>query len=339
MRFRFHKGDRVEVFCKKEVPTGSWRCGVIVSGNGHTYYIHYENAFGIAGAPITERVPRKAIRPCPPVNAIESWADGDFVEVFDNSSWKLATVSKVKDMNLFLVKLLGTTQKVEVCRSQLRLPQSWEDEEWVVIQKVSVNSKNGNSDHLSTMRSYHKSLDKESKIRYAREGNFPVESEAGLQISHMGSSKTLKRGSHCNLSHGASQKLRAMEKDGKLERMVTENYNHASIKNRATGFSEINMEKRKRNGDTICSVPRSFEPNDAERSLCSVGSSGTSNKEEIADETHKLALDAYYHTMESLRDYGYISWEQEEMITDLRMKLNISNDEHLEELRKLIAAQ
>ncbi|KAF5189801.1 Plant tudor-like rna-binding protein [Thalictrum thalictroides] len=339
MRFRFHKGDRVEVFSKKEVPTGSWRCGLIVSGNGHTYYIQYESAIGITDGPITERIPRKAIRPCPPVDVIESWADGDFVEVFDNASWKLATVSKVKDMNRFQVKLLGTNQKVEVYRSQLRLPQSWQEEEWVVIQKVSVKSKYGNSDHLSTKSSYHKSMDKDSEIRYARDGNFPIESEAGFQVSHLGSSKTLKRGAQCNLSHGVSQKLRAMEKDGKLERMVTENYKHVSIKNRGTGFSEINMEKRKRNVDTIYSAARSFEPNDAERSVCSVGSSGTSNKEEIADETHKLALDAYYNTMESLREYGYISWEQEEMITDLRMKLNISNDDHLMELRKLVAAQ
>ncbi|KAF9616850.1 hypothetical protein IFM89_032700 [Coptis chinensis] len=272
---RFFKGDRVEVLTKRDVPSGSWRYGIILSGNGHTYYIRSESATGSSdttGVPIVERVPRKAIRPCPPLKSIESWAAGDFVEVFDNSSWKFATVLKVTEFNLFLVKLLGTSQKVKANKSNLRLPQSWQDGEWIVIQKVSA-------DQPSTRRYPNKSLDKDLKMRHVRDDCSPVESESGLQIPRMVSSKILKRGSP------------------------------------------------------------DLEANHAERSACSVGSSGTSNKEEMVDGTHKLALDAYYRTMEALRVSGFISWEQEEMITNLRLKLNISNDEHLMELRKLVSAQ
>ncbi|KAF9613233.1 hypothetical protein IFM89_006334 [Coptis chinensis] len=303
---RFFKGDRVEVLTKRDVPSGSWRYGIILSGNGHTYYIRSESATGSSdttGVPIVERVPRKAIRPCPPLKSIESWAAGDFVEVFDNSSWKFATVLKVTEFNLFLVKLLGTSQKVKANKSNLRLPQSWQDGEWIVIQKVSA-------DQPSTRRYLNKSLDKDLKMRHVRDDCSPVESESGLQIPRMVSSKILKRGSPGNLSRGTNQKLRAMEKEGRLQRR-----------------------------DTMSFYAKDLEANHAERSACSVGSSGTSNKEEMVDGTHKLALDAYYRTMEALRVSGFISWEQEEMITNLRLKLNISNDEHLMELRKLVSAQ
>lgn len=37
---RFKKGDKVEVMRKKEVPV--WRCGEIISGNGHTYSVKYD---------------------------------------------------------------------------------------------------------------------------------------------------------------------------------------------------------------------------------------------------------------------------------------------------------
>lgn len=331
MRFRFHKGNRVEVFSQGEVPSGSWRYGVIESGNGHTYYIHYECPADTLGAPV-QRVPRKSIRPCPPVVVIESWEAGNFVEVFDSSSWKYGEVLRATDVDLFSVRLLGTSQKVQARKSCLRLPQAWQDEKWVKIQKVNGEIENRNPDHQATKRAYHK-LEKDSKMRLTRNDNYPTECEAGFEMSDMVSPRNLKRGSPCNLTRGAGRKFRAVEKDGKPQRPIPEIGMHASIKNRDTGFSEIEMKRRIRNGDTR------FVSNDAERSACSVGSSDTSSKEETVDETNKLALDAYYHTMESLRALGYLTWEQEEMITDLRLKLNISNDQHLMELRKLVSAQ
>nr|GMD78846.1 Agenet domain containing protein [Ipomoea batatas] len=58
---------------------------------------------------------------------------------------------------------------------------------------------------------------------------------------------------------------------------------------------------------------------------------------ELATEIHRLELYAYRATMEALYASGPLSWEQETLITNLRIYLNISNDEHLLELRNLIS--
>lgn len=61
------------------------------------------------------------------------------------------------------------------------------------------------------------------------------------------------------------------------------------------------------------------------------------SEEELAAEIHRLELGAYRLTIEALHASGPLSWEQEDLITNLRMSLHISNDEHLMEIRNLIS--
>ncbi|KAF5459120.1 hypothetical protein F2P56_023100 [Juglans regia] len=67
------------------------------------------------------------------------------------------------------------------------------------------------------------------------------------------------------------------------------------------------------------------------------GNSLLTTKEELAAEIHRLELHAYRCTIEALHASGPLSWEQEEMVTNLRILLHISNDEHLMELRNLVS--
>ncbi|XP_058112603.1 uncharacterized protein LOC131255794 [Magnolia sinica] len=64
-----------------------------------------------------------------------------------------------------------------------------------------------------------------------------------------------------------------------------------------------------------------------------------SRKEVLASEVHQLELHAYRSTMEALFASGPLSWEQEAMMTNLRLMLHISNDEHLLELRHLVSVE
>lgn len=61
-------------------------------------------------------------------------------------------------------------------------------------------------------------------------------------------------------------------------------------------------------------------------------------KDKLAAEIRRLELHAYRCTMEALHASGPLSWEQEELVTNLRLLLHISNDEHLMELRNLVSA-
>ncbi|KAL5561816.1 hypothetical protein UlMin_031563 [Ulmus minor] len=59
----------------------------------------------------------------------------------------------------------------------------------------------------------------------------------------------------------------------------------------------------------------------------------------LEGDIHKLELQAYKSTVEALFVSGPLSWEQESLLTNLRLSLHISNEEHLVQLRQLLSAQ
>ncbi|XP_039003814.1 uncharacterized protein LOC120130704 [Hibiscus syriacus] len=62
----------------------------------------------------------------------------------------------------------------------------------------------------------------------------------------------------------------------------------------------------------------------------------------VADEVfdiHELELRAYKSTVKALYASGPLTWRQEFLLTNLRLSLNISDEEHLLQLRHLLSAQ
>ncbi|KAJ7956639.1 Plant tudor-like RNA-binding protein [Quillaja saponaria] len=410
---RFKKGSKVEVLIRKEVPPGSWRCAKIIWANGNNYTVRYDVYRGATDKDVIETVSRKDIRPCPPsVEVAENWMPGDVVEVFENVSWKMATILRVLDEKYILVRLLGSSMEFIVSRFDIRLRQSWQDDKWIVIGKGSGNCENGKNGNRFTL-GYNLNSSPENQKRSARE-TLPVQNdccpekkEENFLESYLVSSRTLKRGSpYCQSQVEAyaegSQKFRAIEKEGRCHRAVAANQYtfleqvdavvlprdtlgkkcmHASINNRTTGISEVDIERRKPTGAVGCSFAINLESNDADSVTCSVGScSITSNnsyklhhhvcaypiedldgqnsdaesvcqsayeeeycplptREELAEEIHRLELHAYRCTMEALHASGPLSWEKEALVTNLRLSLHISNDEHLMEIRNLISSE
>lgn len=68
-------------------------------------------------------------------------------------------------------------------------------------------------------------------------------------------------------------------------------------------------------------------------------SSSLPPKEEPEVSIRRLELHAYCSTLEALYASGPLSWEQEALLTNLRIMLHISNDEHLKELKHLISTK
>lgn len=62
-------------------------------------------------------------------------------------------------------------------------------------------------------------------------------------------------------------------------------------------------------------------------------------KEGSPEEIHCLEVNAYRSTLVALYASGSLSWEQEILLTNLRLLLHISNDEHLFELKNLVSSR
>ncbi|XP_040364722.1 uncharacterized protein LOC112171995 isoform X1 [Rosa chinensis] len=374
---RFKKGDKVEVLSQKEVPSGAWQCGVIVSGNGHTYGVRYDWSPNVEGEAIVERVPRKAIRPCPPpVQSADSWGVGDVVEVFDFGFWKMAKVVKVFDENYYLARLLGSSEEFRMHKSRIRVRQLLKDDKWIVIGKVNLRIK------LPSRNEYSPSLENSS-----------------CQESYIVSSTSLKRA--CPYTEAYPRKMRAMEKECEHQQVFSrspssllkkvdvvaypreklgEKYMHSSFLYPTTRYFE--KENRNLNGASSC-FERSSEVSGCDSDSCSIESVGSCSvngnnssktsgydlagnseeadtlcsdadsfssgadlqenvslplKHDIAATIHRLELHAYRQTLMVMHASGSLSWEQEDLLTTLRMSLHITNDEHLMEVRNLISA-
>jgi Agenet domain len=137
---RLKKGSKVEVFCTSRcIPGGFWRPAHIVCGNGHTYTVQYDT---VSSSPHKtsdlEKVPRKAIRPCPPVKEKPvKWALDDVVEVYVHGSWKVGRVAGVAyGNNFYFVTLMGHTRELAVKISNLRRLLLWQENKWVLTKKV-----------------------------------------------------------------------------------------------------------------------------------------------------------------------------------------------------------
>ncbi|KAE8666893.1 putative protein arginine N-methyltransferase 4.2 [Hibiscus syriacus] len=403
---RFKKGTRVEVLSSKEVPSGSWRCAEIISGNDHNYKVRYEGYSDATNKAIVEMVSWKAIRPCPPAPAVsDNWVPGDVVEVFDNYYWKMVTVLAILEKKYILVRLLGSSLEFKVSKFDVRVRQSWQDNEWVVIGKGSGSCEDVKHGENSILRYNQKSSSLFQNTvrrtnRHVKDECGPVNKKVNYQNSVMVSSKSLKRGCYFQVeAHAtAGQKLRAVERIERLYRLVVanpsmfeqvdaaafprdmlgENNVHASPID-ITGLSDVQGDRGKPNGAVGCCFAEHLETNDADSVTSSVGSCSVSSndfyrlphcvsadpvevdgecsdaesfcsrgdeegdcllpvKEELAAKIHKIELHAYRCTLEALHASGPLSWEQESLVTNLRLSLHISNDEHLMELRNLISA-
>uniref|UniRef100_A0A2N9EE41 ENT domain-containing protein n=1 Tax=Fagus sylvatica TaxID=28930 RepID=A0A2N9EE41_FAGSY len=337
---RIIKGSKVEVLRKKEVPPGEWHCAKIISGNGHTYSVMYEE--GSTSEALVERVPRKSIRPClTPMETMEPWAVGDVAEVFDLGAWRIAMISNVFGGDYYLVRLLGCYEEFRVHKSYIRGSGSCE----------IVKSNKPSSLNCHWMTSEFPQLDTRRKMQ-AGNNCLAAQDNTCFQESHIVSSRTLKRASpYCSSHIGAySGKFRAIEKEGERQRVISKSPSPLLEKVDAVAYPRANLvvvllvivpnrlsghilSSPPQDADTLNSDADSFYDCGDEEGRCPL-----SLKDDVAASTHRLGLHIYRRTLEAIYASGPLSWEQEALLTNLRISLNISNDEHLMEIRNLKSA-
>lgn len=397
---RFKKGSKVEVINMKQSPA-SWRRAEILSDNGHVYTVRYDYYPGIECRGRIERVSRKNIRSCTPcVEGLENEEIGQVVEVFDESSWKTATIVKVLDRDYYLVRRTGCLKELCVHRSNTRVVQCWQDEERDLIMKGSgLRRRPYQISALKPSKKVSKVLSFSARNRFhVGDDHLAAQECTELRKSHISSSLLMNRESHVAFSKNETfrniQDLEATERAFKRRRVVPaslkgqanvsakckenimdEKYVDDSLNGVSDGYCAL--EQTKRSGSVGYFLTRSTESSDSQSDACSVGSCSINDKfsnlspeevycqgtellcsdaesfqdsadkeerhslsspEKIAASIHSLELHAYRCTLEALYASGPLSWDQEALLTNLRISLHISNDEHLAELKTLISA-
>ncbi|GAB4832897.1 hypothetical protein Ancab_006915 [Ancistrocladus abbreviatus] len=301
---RFKIGGKVEVFCQKEAPSGSWRCAEIICGNGHYYTVKYDGEIGACMEAIIERVPRRAIRPCPPlVKVPESWLPGDIVEVFHCLAWKMATIVKILYRGQFLVRLLGSSQEFEVSKCDLRVRVCWQNDKWIVIGKGSNDSQDLRTTVASTQRcNQYSGLMGTAVNQHLKDDYLAAKNIDCIQESQVVPSRTLKRkllSRHLENEGyaGHNIKITGIEKATRhlqfsplpksslpekvdvvasSRKRLGEKCMHPSFNNRITGCSEMISERAKTDGAVGCSDAINLGSGDADSVSSSVGSCSVS---------------------------------------------------------------
>ncbi|XP_073117388.1 uncharacterized protein [Elaeis guineensis] len=320
---RLKKGTKVEILSK----CGSWRPAEIISGNGHTYSVKYDS-HQRAMATVTERVPRKVIRPLPPsVDCMMYWSPGDIVEALENHSWKLVQVLSAAAGDCYFVKILGSSKHIIAHKSEIRVRQAWKDNHWVIIQEDAARFQDGI-----------RSVEEE-------EVNSPV-SQPSQEVKNHQVIRQVPHKDHSGFEKGQRKRQRICSSPVKL--LTHGSLNHTELNDAQSVSSSVGS-------CSPCAGP--YRPycnpiacptqdmdsllNNADAYRHAIRKSYSAKKDEQKGKFHPLELHAYRLTsmMNTWKQSRALTWKQEAHLTNLRLRLHISNDEHQSELKRLASTQ
>ncbi|CAD5187144.1 unnamed protein product [Musa acuminata subsp. malaccensis] len=404
---KFKEGDWVEVFRRNEEPYGSWFPSKVLSVDVDKCAVRCELSATPDGRPIIEKVHERDVRPCPPhAPGTEHWMVGDIVEVFDAHSWRVGKIAKVLSDDYVVTKIFGSIQLKEFHVSNLRSRQAWQNNHWVMINKV-------NDLHLPLINFFFQAcyycLPLSFSFCYSGVWIMDIlnkmldcfgHSDFGCiypQRTLQGHLKPQRVSIHDDEIRGTGRKRKASSKNevyNLLDRRTLQQklddvtFSKSTVRENATllksARDRINMYTQMeadkvssdvhfRNSSAVptkvteeiaeCSVAscsgndiietanqntrrhtRDIARNtfDHAMSLCPHEGGRESQRisgDKLAASIHELELHAYQSTMQALYASGPLSWEQESLLTNLRLSLNISNEEHLLHLRQLLSTE
>ncbi|XP_074286415.1 uncharacterized protein LOC141611715 [Silene latifolia] len=373
---RFKIGSTVEVWTKKKVPTGAWRCAEIVSDNGLSYTVRFYRGRGIPKEGVDE-VKAEDIRPSAPLlDGCVAWGVGDVVEVLDDGYWKVSMIEEAMGEDNYQIHVIGSIDEFRVNKSSIRVRQEWKENKWMLMDKDCGYCE----DMISRMRK--KTLMKQQQCGH----NWQLVPDSAFL------SKMLKRRSPDSPFDVVDNVERVRRRKTVNKAIPDDSYSFTGKVDITTHPRENNCKnhlhyltkktftitnKSHKNLDKAKSIARATELADSVSNLSSVGScsvmdaisdrglshsstgcsqdddslssdaeslkilgyekevSVSQSKREDTLKGHDFDLHSYRYILETLYASGPLTWDQEALLTDIRMKFDVSNDEHLTELRRL----
>nr|XP_009408508.1 PREDICTED: uncharacterized protein LOC103990932 [Musa acuminata subsp. malaccensis]XP_009408511.1 PREDICTED: uncharacterized protein LOC103990932 [Musa acuminata subsp. malaccensis]XP_009408512.1 PREDICTED: uncharacterized protein LOC103990932 [Musa acuminata subsp. malaccensis]XP_018684562.1 PREDICTED: uncharacterized protein LOC103990932 [Musa acuminata subsp. malaccensis] len=349
---KFKEGDWVEVFRRNEEPYGSWFPSKVLSVDVDKCAVRCELSATPDGRPIIEKVHERDVRPCPPhAPGTEHWMVGDIVEVFDAHSWRVGKIAKVLSDDYVVTKIFGSIQLKEFHVSNLRSRQAWQNNHWVMInkrtlqghlkpQRVSIHDDEirgtGRKRKASSKNEVYNLLDRRTLQQKLDDVTFSK--------STVRENATLLKSARDRINMYTQMEADKVSSDvhfrnsSAVPTKVTEEIAECSVAS-CSGNDIIETANQNTRRHTRDIARNTF---DHAMSLCPHEGGRESQRisgDKLAASIHELELHAYQSTMQALYASGPLSWEQESLLTNLRLSLNISNEEHLLHLRQLLSTE
>ncbi|XP_010670685.2 uncharacterized protein LOC104887681 isoform X1 [Beta vulgaris subsp. vulgaris] len=366
---RFKRGSMVEVLSKKE-PSGAWRCAEIVADNGDGYTVRYYRRPGIAKDGV-DNVQAEAVRSCPrPATGSRNFVVGDIVEVLDDGYWRVARIDEVMEDDYCYIRVIGSLDEFRVKNSSIRARQEWKNNKWVLMDKKFENRKDlvtrmCKKSHVEPQSNLHEVQEVPESVVMSKslKRSSPDYASADNAYSKCVQKRRLDKEVELDAIHGEAYSF-----TGKVDNPANQwgnlgRDNVQIITEKTIRFNKANSRNHELDDcvSTESSVASCSITNAISDRLLSDSSAGCSQdsaslssdaeshsylgeEEEVSQgqlerddalQTHELDLYGYRCVLESLYASGPLSWQQETALTNLRLKLYVSNDEHLTELRRL----
>ncbi|KAL6636762.1 hypothetical protein ACP70R_024334 [Stipagrostis hirtigluma subsp. patula] len=263
------------------------------------------------------------------------WIIGDVTEVLDRNTWKLGKILKMLNNNYFVIRLADCIQLKEFHISSLRIPHT----------PGAPHGKPSSAAEKATGRGKRQAADRSmppaKALQQMGHGTYEMEGNGRKRKATADASHHLSKRAHpghvaasSNLNDSYLHSPSQVGEDPECS-VASCSVNNGNGKRRAAAAGRF--------------ASRCFFPDDDAMSACPCTTSGREEEEEEEDcsdgeppaagvDVHGLELAAYRSTMRALYASGPLTWEQESLLTNLRLSLNISNEEHLLQLRRLLAS-
>ncbi|CAM0876864.1 unnamed protein product [Alopecurus aequalis] len=233
------------------------------------------------------------------------WIIGDVTEVLDHDTWKLGKIAKIVEDNYFIIRLADCIQLKKFHISSLRVPVPQDQptatvhcKQFLAAEKANQRGKQVPADLLRRSGKKRKSSVVLDASPQPRHNRFMPQPHPRYQET-----------GECSVASCSVNDDVAMHSCCSVGR-----------------------------GDAMSVVAAPCTSTSSSSGRRSTDEDGVLSDGPPAMDVHELELEAYRSTVQALHASGPLTWEQEALLTNLRLSLNISNEEHLLQLRRLLSS-
>lgn len=340
VRMKFKDGMRVEVCSFEAGFEGAWFEGIVMSFEGGSCKVLYDKFLTDDGEPLVERLNCSQIRPRPPQTNIKNWAIGDGVDAYETDCWWRGVVSQVLPGKQYSVYFPDSKSVSTYHRSNLRSRQDWHDGKWCSVP-LPLQARSPNIVRLKIPVVPNS---KETPLASSPKGPNTVAHALKKRAQRIDDDFPYEKS--CKVTK--SRRLELAQATCQTQIEIPKNVGNSfepHVEGILFGGSIIDIDNKNcspsTDGSCIAFVHSSRYRKTVTRYWSAHDNNQKSNGIDIEDENkltmHKLEANAYRSVLQAFHAQGSLNWEREALLTNLRLKLHITCEEHRLELEKLVS--